>query len=205
MSLLTMASGQSVARGYDYYKRKMVREYQQESEASYCAKVAGSGKKEYDVFIDMIHPRKSHCNCPHADGRRIICKHMIALYFTIFPEDAEEYRENCERARVKEEEWQYKVENAVMECISQMSREELERTLLAVLEEGPDWQYDRFITSYVDLDEYEYEEDEWEEDGYDEEELIQSLPPFDEGRYEELVEIFGEEMAKKIVDRRRDL
>lgn len=45
MSLLTMASAQSVARGYDYYKRKMVQDYQQESETSYCAKVAGSGKK----------------------------------------------------------------------------------------------------------------------------------------------------------------
>lgn len=195
MSLLTMASGQSVARGYDYYTRKMVRDYQQESETSYCAKVAGSGKKEYDVFIDVLHPRKSHCNCPHADGRRIICKHMIALYFTIFPKDAEEYRERCERERAEEEEWQYKMENAVMECISQMSREELERTLLAVLEEGPDWQYDRFIASYVDMD--EYEDDEWEDD--EEDELIKSLPPFDEGMYEDLVELFGEKWRRKLL------
>ncbi|NMB97839.1 MAG: hypothetical protein GYA02_14710 [Clostridiaceae bacterium] len=39
-------------------------------------------------MINIVHPRKSKCNCPHADGRRVICKHMIALYFTVFPKEA---------------------------------------------------------------------------------------------------------------------
>lgn len=165
MSLLTLASGSSAVRGYDYYKRKMVQGYERESETSYSAKVAGSGKKEYDVFIDVLHARKSHCSCPHAKGRKIICKHMIALYFTIFPEEAEEYIEGYERACREEEERQYKVENMVMECISKMSREELEQTMLTVLREGPDWQYERFVSLYVDW--RGYEADEHEEDGED--------------------------------------
>lgn len=39
----------------------------------------------------MEHPRKSKCNCPHADGRRVICKHMIALLFTASPEAANKH------------------------------------------------------------------------------------------------------------------
>ena len=38
----------------------------------------------------MEHPRKSKCN-PHADGRRVICKHMIALLFTASPEAANKH------------------------------------------------------------------------------------------------------------------
>ncbi len=31
------------------------------------------------ILIWNVLARKSKCNCPHADGRRVICKHMIAL------------------------------------------------------------------------------------------------------------------------------
>ena len=40
-------------------------------------------------YILIKHPRKSKCNCPFAEGRRVVCKHMIALYFTIEPQAAE--------------------------------------------------------------------------------------------------------------------
>ena len=39
--------------------------------------------------MDIKHPRKSTCTCPFADGRRVICKHMVATFFTIYPEEAE--------------------------------------------------------------------------------------------------------------------
>lgn len=42
--------------------------------------------------------------CPYASGRRIICKHMMASYFTIFPEEAKEYIEEVERYEKEEEE-----------------------------------------------------------------------------------------------------
>mgnify|MGYP002644725577 CR=1 FL=1 len=47
-----------------------------------------SGNNKYVVHIDKMHPRKSKCNCPFADGRRVVCKHMIALYFTAEPQAA---------------------------------------------------------------------------------------------------------------------
>ena len=63
-----------------------------------------SGTEEYNVHIDIKHPRKSTCTCPFADGRRVICKHMVATFFTIYPEEAEriikeeqEYEEEEER------------------------------------------------------------------------------------------------------------
>ena len=35
--------------------------------------------------------KKIKVHCPHADGRRVICKHMIALYFTVFPKEAKNF------------------------------------------------------------------------------------------------------------------
>ncbi len=52
------------------------------SETQHEAEVKGSGNKVYRCYIDMEHPRKSKCNCPHADGRRVICKHMICLLYS---------------------------------------------------------------------------------------------------------------------------
>lgn len=46
----------------------------------------GSNDAVYDVKIDTVHPKKSVCNCPFAEGRRVICKHMVSLNLEIFPE-----------------------------------------------------------------------------------------------------------------------
>ena len=74
MSLISLASGKSLWRGYEYYEDKHVHFHIQNGEFEYTGKVSGNGRS-YDVHIDLKHPRKSTCNCPHADGKRIICKH----------------------------------------------------------------------------------------------------------------------------------
>ena len=38
------------------------------------------------MIIDTVHPKKSVCNCTFAEGRRVICKHMVALDLGIYPE-----------------------------------------------------------------------------------------------------------------------
>ncbi len=63
------------------------------SDTEFKGNVRGSNDMHYDVTIDIEHPRKSKCNCPHADSKRIVCKHMAALYFTAFPKLAKEYVE----------------------------------------------------------------------------------------------------------------
>ena len=49
-------------------------------------KVRGSNDAVYDVTIDTVHSKKSVCNCPFVEGRRVIRKHMVALNLVIFPE-----------------------------------------------------------------------------------------------------------------------
>lgn len=88
MGLLENARYASIERGYDYYKRGNVISFKQTSENEYEGKVSGSAEKPYDVHIDIIHIKKSFCNCPFAEGNRKVCKHKIAIYFSAFPEKA---------------------------------------------------------------------------------------------------------------------
>ncbi len=90
MSILTSASSSSVSRGYDYYKNNKVSNINQLNDHEFEGYVDGSLKNPYYVKIDIEHPRKSYCDCPHANGN-ITCKHMTALYFELFPEEVEDY------------------------------------------------------------------------------------------------------------------
>ena len=92
MGILTSASSASVNRGYYYYDSGKVSEIKQLNDHEYEGYVDGSNKKPYYVKIDIKHPRKSHCDCPHANGN-ITCKHMTALYFSLFQDEAEDYEE----------------------------------------------------------------------------------------------------------------
>ena len=93
MGLIEVASGNSVWRGMDYYNDKKVDSWNCVGQGIYDGIVSGSGNNKYTVHIEKIHPRKSTCNCPFADGRRVVCKHMIALYFTVEPQAATDFLE----------------------------------------------------------------------------------------------------------------
>ena len=69
----------------DYYNNKKVVSWKTFKNGVYEGIVSGSESNMYTVHIDTEHPGKSFCNCPFADGRRVVCKHMIALYFTAEP------------------------------------------------------------------------------------------------------------------------
>lgn len=43
--------------------------------------VAGSGDEDYHAHVDMELPRKSTCDCPLANGKKIICNHIVARLF----------------------------------------------------------------------------------------------------------------------------
>ena len=90
MSILTSASSSSVSRGYDYYKHNKVHNVNQLNDYEYEGYVDGSLNNPYYVKINIKHPRKSYCDCPHANGN-ITCKHMTALYFELFPDEVEDY------------------------------------------------------------------------------------------------------------------
>ena len=91
MSLLTASSAESRWRGYEYFAHKKVLHLQRLDDTRFQAVVSGSRKASYEVIIDLGHVRRSSCTCPHAAGRRVICKHMLAVFFTAFPEEEKSY------------------------------------------------------------------------------------------------------------------
>lgn len=135
MGLVEAASGNSVWRGMDYYENKKVVSWSSCGTGIYEGKVSGSGSNVYTVRIDTAHPKRSSCNCPFADGRRVVCKHMIALYFTINPKVADELLRQAEalEAEEKEREQQYYEETKIY--VESLSKTELQEQLLNALME----------------------------------------------------------------------
>lgn len=150
MSLLNLASSASAWRGYEYYKQDHVILKKKISDHEYSDTLRGSGNRHYDVFIDLEHPRKSHCNCPHANGKRIICKHQVALYFSAFPKAADQYYKEVLEYEEKEERRQEELDEKVIAYINSLSKEELRQTLCEVLYDGADWVFERFIREHIE-------------------------------------------------------
>lgn len=113
----------------------------QTGETEFAGKVRGS--KNYEVKIDYKHPRKSKCNCTHADGRRIVCKHMIALYFAVFPMEADILLAQNETWEQEEDERNEKVYSRVGEYIQKMSAEQAKNELYSSLMDSLEWVFDR--------------------------------------------------------------
>ena len=145
MGLLDCASGDSIWRGYDYFKEEKVADIEQIGQERFVAKVCGSSGNPYSVELHLDHPRKSKCNCPHADGRRIICKHIVATFFTVLPNVAEAFYADAMAYREEEAKRQEDLSDKVCHYVRHMKKNELQQALLQLLFDGPEWQYDRFI------------------------------------------------------------
>ena len=145
MGLLEFASGASIWRGYDYFKEKKIKTLEEIGDNIYSATVTGSSNQLYSVELHVDHPRKSKCNCPHANGKRIICKHIVAAYFTAFPEEAEKFYTEAMAYQEEEEKRQEELSDKVCHYVWHMKKDELRQALLQLLFDGPEWQYERFI------------------------------------------------------------
>lgn len=145
MGVLECASGASVWRGYEYYQGKKVRTISEITEHVFLAQVAGSAKEPYRVELHVDHPRKSNCNCPRANGKRVICKHLVAAYFAAFPKAAEAFYAEVMACQQEEERREEALADQLCAYVAHMKKAELEQALLQLLFDGPEWQYDRFI------------------------------------------------------------
>ena len=145
MGLLECASGASVWRGYDYYKENKVVSLEEIETNIFTAKVSGNSSEPYSVELHIDHPRKSKCNCPHADGKRIICKHLVAAYFTVLPEEADKFYAEALAYQEEEEKRQDELSDKVCHYVWHMKKSELQDALLQLLFEGPEWQFDHFV------------------------------------------------------------
>lgn len=148
-SFILCASMDSAYRGYEYYKKDMVVSVEHKGGGVYSGVVRGSGGAAYDVTVNIKRPRSGSCTCPHAAGRRIICKHMAALYFAVLPERAEQYIAEIEANDAEAEDYQAELWRRVESCVWGMKRTELQAALLRLLAEGPEWQYERFAREYA--------------------------------------------------------
>ena len=152
MSIFTSASGKSVYRGYDYFLNNKVSNLVRISDIEYEALVQGSAEKPYKVQLNINKPKTSVCDCPFANGRRI-CKHMMAVYFTAFPDEAERYKRQLEEYEAEEEQREQEFEKLcdnVINTVHSMSKDNLRQALLQCLFEGPEWQFKRFVDEWVD-------------------------------------------------------
>ncbi|CAM4185408.1 hypothetical protein AT575_04865 [Streptococcus penaeicida] len=164
LKLVHLASRASFYRGILYYQNKSVVNEVCSGSGVYEGEVNGSQDNVYNVLIDINHPRKSTCTCPFSKGRRVICKHMVALYFSQFPKQADAIiAEWEEEERAHEEsynEWadEYQKERLkeieeITAFVNSLSVEQVRKKLIDALlkefdSEYPD--YDYFDDYYSD-------------------------------------------------------
>ena len=149
------ASGRSFWRGYWYYKNGNVVSWKQTNDYEYEGIVKSDNQKDqYKVLINLDKPRASKCNCPFAEGKYKVCKHMVALYFAIFPDEVKQFDEEVyefekeQERKAKEREERY---NNLRKEKSNWSREELENYVINTMLEDYDDEYDE---DYDFIDEY---------------------------------------------------
>ena len=138
MGMLDICSNSSYWRGLDYFERGKVKILNKTNDNEYDAIV--SGTEDYNVHIDLCHPKKSTCTCPHAKGKSTICKHKVAVYFAVFPEAVEEakhleeeyYREQEEREQRIEEEMQER-RMSIKKYVDSLSAKEARKILYNIL------------------------------------------------------------------------
>lgn len=149
MSFISLASGKSLWRGYEYFKENRVYNKSYNSAYEIEGKVVGNGQT-YTVNINIEHPRSSKCNCPHANGRRIICKHMVALYFTEFPQEAENYYNEVIAYEEEQERLQEEMDEKIAKYINSLTKNELRQKLYEMLYDGPEWMFERFYRENIE-------------------------------------------------------
>lgn len=133
--ILDLASSNSVWSGEKYYNEKRVVDWEQTGPETYSGTVQGT--ELYHIHLDLGHPRRSTCDCPFAAGRRVICKHMVALYFTVIPGSLEAYlnhfQELMDEAEKADEEHKKQRRKELEQYVNSLSKGELRESLLSLL------------------------------------------------------------------------
>ena len=149
MSLLTSASGKSVYRGYEYFTENKVLSCDQINNFEYEGTVKGSENNSYSVHINLKKPKTSTCDCPFANGLKI-CKHMVAVFFTVFPDEARKYKAELDSYYEEQSKRSEGIDDKLQSYIKKLSKTQLQYALLQVLYEGPEWQFDKFVNEHIE-------------------------------------------------------
>ena len=142
MGIIKSASGSSCWRGLDYYKSKKIRDIKKINDNEYTSIV--SGNENYNVYLNLEHPRKSTCTCL-SFGKHIVCKHIVATYFSVIPNSAKNFEEEQKKLQQEYEEYEEKRYKNVINYLNKMSKKELIEELIYVFDYGPEWIYNDFV------------------------------------------------------------
>lgn len=128
---LGTASNASLWRGYDYFKEgDRVSRPERQTDGTYEAQVRGSDEQIYHVRIDIAHPKRSVCDCPHAAGKHLVCKHMIAVFFTQFPSMEDELMRRVKEEEEAEQRFREERDADIRRRVWAMKKDELREQLL---------------------------------------------------------------------------
>ena len=153
MGMREICSYNSYWRGLEYFENNRVKSINKINEYEYEAEVEGTEK--YHVHLNINHPRKSTCTCPHAAGKSTICKHKMAVYFSIFPDEAQQaiYERNHYYEHLEESEREY-----------DKKIEEISKRYKELVDELPEEEVRRRLVNYMVHDYMENEDDPYDED-----------------------------------------
>ncbi|MBR6517869.1 MAG: SWIM zinc finger family protein [Bacilli bacterium] len=182
MEILYMCNATTNIRGYYYYKKGFVKELKKIDENIYSSVV--SGTYNYNVILNLNNLRKCSCSCPY---KVKICKHVMATYYTVFPEEAKQYEEGLklvikgynEHKQRKEEQYN-EVYKRALEHVNSLTVAELKKELI------------NFIVDRDYYDEYDPYNEEYEEE-------MDILYELDDEIIEELSENINDEGNKKML------
>lgn len=135
MGMREICSYNSFWRGLEYFENNRVKSINKINEYEYEAEVEGT--ENYHVHLNINHPRKSTCTCPHAAGKSTICKHKMAVYFSMFPDEAQEaidernrYYEHLEEREREYDKKAEEIRKMYKELVDDLSEEEVRKRLV---------------------------------------------------------------------------
>lgn len=182
MEILYMCNATTNIRGYYYYKKGFVKELKKLDENIYSSVV--SGTYNYNVILNLNNLRKCSCSCPH---KVKICKHVMATYYTVFPEEAKQYEEGlklvikrCNEHRQRKDEQYNEVYKKAVEHVNSLTVDEIKKELV------------NFIVNRDYYDEYDPYDEEYEEE-------MDILYELDDEIIEELSESIKDKGNKKML------
>ncbi len=149
MSILTAASSKSAWRGYEYFTENKVQLVKKIDSTHVYGEVAGSEPDPYIVTIDLEHPKRSDCSCPFSNGFKV-CKHMVAVYFAAFPEEAIKFKAAVDQAIEEEEKYREELPRRIENYVNRLNKAELRDLVLNLIYELPEWEFDRFVSEHID-------------------------------------------------------
>ena len=104
MGFIDSASFWSRINGFDYYENGNVLSVKKINDNEYHATIKGSKDNIYEVVLNPKHPKKSSCTCPRAKDKFVVCKHKVAVFYAIHPNEAQIVKEEREKELKYQEE-----------------------------------------------------------------------------------------------------